>query len=113
MQGSIVAMLNIGETLIPCVRVLGIIHVQDIMIILFMTSVWPSFWGWKVMDLVSWVSSSDQRLHQNVLRNRLSQYETMVYRTPKCTQTCSKKILAMASIVMLFLQVAIIVILEK
>jgi hypothetical protein len=30
MQGSIVAMLNIGETLIPCARVLGIIHVQDI-----------------------------------------------------------------------------------
>jgi hypothetical protein len=29
MQGSVVAMLNIGETLIPCERVLGIIHVQD------------------------------------------------------------------------------------
>jgi hypothetical protein len=29
MQGSIVAMLNIGETLIPCARVLGIMHVQD------------------------------------------------------------------------------------
>jgi hypothetical protein len=29
MQGSVVAMLDIGKTLIPCVRVLGIIHAQD------------------------------------------------------------------------------------
>ena len=29
MQGSVVAMLNIGETLIPCPMVLGIIHAQD------------------------------------------------------------------------------------
>jgi hypothetical protein len=29
MYGSIVAVLNIGKTLIPCVGVLGIVHVQD------------------------------------------------------------------------------------
>ena len=29
MQGSVVAMLDIGKALIPCVRVLGIIHVKD------------------------------------------------------------------------------------
>ena len=29
MQGSIVAILDIGKTLIPCMRVLGIIHAQD------------------------------------------------------------------------------------
>jgi hypothetical protein len=29
MQGSIVAMLDIGKALIPCERVLGIIHVKD------------------------------------------------------------------------------------
>jgi hypothetical protein len=29
MQGSIVAMLDIGKTLIPCARVLGIIHAQN------------------------------------------------------------------------------------
>jgi hypothetical protein len=29
MQGSIVAMMDIGKTFIPCARVLGIIHVQD------------------------------------------------------------------------------------
>jgi hypothetical protein len=29
MQGSVVAILDIGKTLIPCVRVLGIIHAHD------------------------------------------------------------------------------------
>jgi hypothetical protein len=29
MQGSVVAMLDIGKNLIPCERVIGIIHVQD------------------------------------------------------------------------------------
>jgi hypothetical protein len=29
MQGSIVAMLDIGRALIPCARVLGIIHAKD------------------------------------------------------------------------------------
>ena len=29
MQGLIVAMLDIGKTLISCARVLGIIHAQD------------------------------------------------------------------------------------
>jgi hypothetical protein len=29
MQGLVVTMLDIGKALIPCVRVLGIIHVKD------------------------------------------------------------------------------------
>ena len=29
MKGSVVAMMDIGKTLILCVRVLGIIHVQN------------------------------------------------------------------------------------
>jgi hypothetical protein len=29
MQGSVVAMLDIGKNFIPCVRVLEIIHAQD------------------------------------------------------------------------------------
>jgi hypothetical protein len=29
MYGSIVTVLNIGKTLIPCVRILGIVHAQD------------------------------------------------------------------------------------
>jgi hypothetical protein len=29
MQGSVVAMLDIGKDLIPCARVLGIIHAKD------------------------------------------------------------------------------------
>jgi hypothetical protein len=65
------------------------------------------------MDLVSYVSSSDQRLDQNVLRNRLSQYEIMVCGIQKCTQTCSKNILAVASVVMLFFQATRITILEN
>jgi hypothetical protein len=65
------------------------------------------------MDLLSLVSSSDQRLDQNVMRNRLSQYETIVLWIPKCTQIRSKKSLAVAFAVMLFLQATIITILEK
>jgi hypothetical protein len=80
------------------------LYIQRIFpMIRFMTSIWPSVWGWKFLDLVSLVSISDQRLDQNVLRNRLSRYETMVYGIPKCTQTHSKKILVVASTVMLFL----------
>jgi hypothetical protein len=65
------------------------------------------------VDLVSLVSSSDQRLDQNVLRNRLSRSEIMVCGIPKCTHTHSKKSLAVASAVMFFLQAARIAILEK
>jgi hypothetical protein len=65
------------------------------------------------MDLVSLVSNSDQRLNQNVLRNRMSRYETMVCRIPKCNHTRSKKILAVAFSMMLFLQATKITILEK
>jgi hypothetical protein len=65
------------------------------------------------MDLLSLVSKSDQRLDQNVLKNRSSQYEMMVCGIPKCNQTHSKKILVVASYMMLFLKVTIITILEK
>jgi hypothetical protein len=65
-------------------------------IILLTTSVWPSVWGWKVVDLVSLVSNIDQRLDQNVLRNLLSRSEIMDCGIPKCTHTHSKKSLAVA-----------------
>jgi hypothetical protein len=65
------------------------------------------------MDLVSLVSNSDHRLDQDVLRNRLSQSEMMVCGILKCTHTHLKKILAVASVVILFLQAAKITILEK
>jgi hypothetical protein len=65
------------------------------------------------MDLLSLVSSSDQRLDQNVLRNQLSQYETMVCGIPKCTQSHSKKILVVAFAVMLILQADKIANLQK
>jgi hypothetical protein len=65
------------------------------------------------MDLVSLVSSNDQRLDQNVLINRISRYETMVCGIQKCTQTRSKKSFSLTSVVMLFLQATKIAILEK
>jgi hypothetical protein len=55
------------------------------------------------MDLVRLVSNSDQRRDQNVLRNLLSQSEMMFCGIPKWTHTCSKKILAVSVVVMLFL----------
>jgi hypothetical protein len=54
------------------------------------------------MDLLSFVSGSDQRLDQNVLSNRLSQFETMVCGIPKCIKTHSKHSLVVASTMMLF-----------
>jgi hypothetical protein len=113
MYGSVVTVLNIGKTLIPCAWMLGIVHVQDMHDHPVDDLVWPSVWGWKVVDLVSLVSSSDQRLDQNVLRNRLSRSEMMVCGIPKCTHTHSKKSLVVASTVMLFLQATIITILEN
>jgi hypothetical protein len=65
------------------------------------------------VDLVSLVSSSDPSIDSNVMRNRLSRYEKMVCGIPKCTQTRSKKSLAVASVVILFLQATGIAILEK
>jgi hypothetical protein len=53
-------------------------------IIRLTTSFWPSLWGWKVVGLVILVSSNDQRIDQNVLRNRLSRYETTVCEIQKC-----------------------------
>jgi hypothetical protein len=83
------------------------------MIIRFMTSIWTSILGWKAVDLVSFVSNSDQRLDQNVLRNILSQSVKMVCEIPRCTQTRSNKILAMDYAMILFLQATRIAILEK
>ena len=82
-------------------------------IILLMTSVWPSVWGWKVVDLVSLVYSIDQRLDQNVLRNLLSRSDMIYCGIPKCTHTHSKKSLAVASAMIFFLQAAIMAIFEN
>jgi hypothetical protein len=65
------------------------------------------------MDLVSLVSSSDQRVNQNVLRNQLSRSEIIFCGIQNCTHTHSNKSLAVASTVMLFLQAAKIAIFEK
>ena len=83
------------------------------MIILLMAFIWPSVWEWKAMDLVILVSNIDQRLDKNALRNSLSPYEIMECGIPKCTHTHSKKSLVVAFAVILFLQVAIMAILEN
>ena len=65
------------------------------------------------MDLVSLVFSIDQRLDQNLLRNRLSRSEMIDCGIPKCTHTRSKKSLVVASAVIFFLQAAIMAIFEN
>ena len=65
------------------------------------------------MDFVSLVSSIEDRLDQNVLRNLLSWSEIIDYGIPKCTHTHSKKSLAVASTVIFFLQAAIMAIFEN
>jgi len=82
-------------------------------IILLTTSIWPLVWGWKALDLVSLVSSIDQRLDKNVLRNLLSQSEMIECGSPKCTHTHSKKSLAVDFVVILFLQATIMAIFEN
>ena len=113
MHVSIVDVLNIGKTLIACAGMLGIVDAWDIQDHSVDDLGLAIRLGWKEVDFVSLVSSSDQRLDQNVLRNQLSRSEIMVCGIPKCIQTRSKKSLAMASAVMFFFQAAIIAILEK
>lgn len=77
------------------------------MIILLTTFVWPSFWGWKFVDIVSLLSNIDERLDQNVLRDLLSQSEMTDCGIPKCTHTHSNKSLAVTSVVIHFWQATI------
>ena len=82
-------------------------------IFLLKTSVWPSVWGWKDLDLASLVSNIDQRLDQNMMRNLMSRSDMIYCGIPKCTHTHSKKSLAVASTVIFFLQAAIMAIFEN
>jgi len=74
---------------------------------------WPSVWGWKVVDMASLVSSIDQRINQNGLKNLLPQSKAMDCGIPKCTHTRSKKSLAVAYAMIFFLLATIMVILEN
>jgi len=65
------------------------------------------------VDLVSFVSNIDQRLSNNALKNLLSRSKITDYEIPNCTQTLSKKIIAVASAVILFLQATMMSILEN
>jgi hypothetical protein len=66
-----------------------------------------------VVDLVSLVSNSDQRLDKNLIRNMLSQSNMIFSHIPKHTQTCSNKSLTEASTVIFFLQAIRMAMLEK
>ena len=65
------------------------------------------------MELVRLVSSIDQRLDQNFLRNLLSQYKMIEFGIPKHIHTHSKKSLVVASAVIFFMQAAIMAISEN
>jgi hypothetical protein len=68
MEIPVVTMLNIGENLIPCRWILRVVHAHDVHNNMIDDLFWSSVWGWKIVDLVSLVSNSDQSLDQNVLR---------------------------------------------
>ena len=59
------------------------------------------------MDLVRLVSNIDQRLDQNMMRNLLSRSDMIDCGIPKCTHTCSKKSLVVASVVIFFFEATI------
>ena len=63
--------------------------------------------------MVSLVSIIEHRLDQNLIRNLLYRFEIMFCGSPKLTQTCSKKILEVVSIVILFLHGVKMAILEN
>jgi hypothetical protein len=113
MESPVVTVLNIGETLIPCMWILRIVHAQDVHNHLIDDLCLAIVWGWKAVDFVSLVSNSDQRLDQNVLRNLLSRSEMMVCGIPKWTHTRSKKILVVSAIVIFFLQAVRMAIFEN
>jgi hypothetical protein len=107
MERSIVALLYIGRLSSLVCGFFELYLCRMCTIIRLMTSVWPSVCGWKAVDLVILVSNIDRRLDKNVLRNLLSRSEMIDCGIPKCTYTRSKKSLAMASAMILFLQAII------
>ncbi len=66
-----------------------------------------------IVDHVLIMSSIDQRLDQNVMRNLLSRSEMIDCGITRCTHTQSKKSLAVPSVVIFFLRTTIMAILEN
>ena len=69
--------------------------------------------GMEIFGLGELVSSIDQRLAQNVLRNLLSWYDMIDYGITKCTHTRSNKSLVVAFAVILFLWATIMAIFDN
>jgi hypothetical protein len=61
MYGFVVAMLNIGKNLIPGVGVLGIVQVKDVHDYPVDDLGLDIHLGWKAVNFLSLLSSSDQR----------------------------------------------------
>jgi len=72
MESSIINVLHIWKTLIPCLRMLGVVHVEYLQYHLIDDLCLDIIWGWKAIDLVRMVSNNVQRIEQNVLRNLIS-----------------------------------------
>src|SRR3954451_8794246 len=67
--------------------------------VLLACSVWPSVWGWKVVDIASLVPMVRNKLCQNLLVNLASWSETMDVGRPWRRKTWSKKIFAVSGAV--------------
>jgi hypothetical protein len=73
MEIHVVNMLDIGKTLIPCMWMLRIVHVQDVQNHVIGNLGLAISLGVESSGFLSLVSNRDQRLNQKVLRNLLSQ----------------------------------------
>jgi hypothetical protein len=59
MESLVVIVLNIGETLIPCMWMVRVVHAQDVHNHPIENLCLVIFLGWKEVDLVILVSNSD------------------------------------------------------
>jgi hypothetical protein len=100
---SIIRVLNIDQIFIPGFGLLLIVTPQSYTKVLLTTSIFPSVWGWNVVNLFNLVSIS-QSVVQKALRNLVSLSEMMLLGIPKCTQTCSKNMFVDSCPLMVFLQ---------
>jgi hypothetical protein len=113
MEIPILIVLKIGENLIPCMWIHRIVHAKDVHNHLIENLCLVVCLGVKAVDFVSFMSNSDQRLHQNVLRKLISWSEIMVYVIPKWNHTRLKKRLVVSVIVIFFLPVVRMAIFEN
>jgi hypothetical protein len=113
MERPVVILLDIWETLVPCMMILRIVHAHDVHNHLIDDLGLAINLGWKEVGFVSLVSNKDHRIDQKVLRNLFSWSEMMVCGIPKWTQMHFKKSLAISIVVEFFLQAVRMTIFEN